>query len=73
MINFKIATDKDSSCGFVTVRDLTSYGSALPDRRSDLGLALFWSDDDWATEDSDRNNALSGWVCLLYGFAMEVG
>ena len=52
-ISFLITNDIDTNCGYITVDDRTTYGASSPDRRQDFGLALFWSEDNFATSDGD--------------------
>ena len=43
----RLSTDSNSDCGFVYVNDVTSYPLAGGQVRAAIGLALFWSVDDF--------------------------
>lgn len=45
----RLSTDSNKDCGYIYVEDVTTYPVFVDKERDDLGLALFWSVDDFAT------------------------
>ena len=63
----KIEVSKASDCSYIIVEDVTSYPQPLggvSKSRDDIGLALFYSKDNWSTSDGDLSNPTkdSPWI-----------
>ena len=63
----KIEVSKASDCSYLIVEDITSYPQilgAVSKDREDLGIALFWTDDNWSSSDGDLSNInqSSSWI-----------
>ena len=51
----KIALNATTTCGYITVDDITTYGTT-PDTREEFGLLLLWTLDAWATPYADTTD-----------------
>jgi len=62
--NVFIALNKDAQCGSLYVEDTTTYPVTLGSSRvrTDLGIAIFYSKDDFVTVLADLSNSDLGWT-----------
>lgn len=73
LTDFRISADADATCGYVKIKDTSSYPIQTTLTRSNIAIALFWSSDEFVTiMGYDVSNTTEWWIDIQNMIATQL-